>query len=129
MGHQFSIGILLRVLLRGYFLAKCCWKEKLKRKRKNELCDLCLAILKEKGKESRKGCRESRLNVTMERFLPFLSSSAWLCIFGIYIDRASRKRESECLNFFKKSISILIVIIDGCILVINKIKTRQAKFF
>ena len=36
---------------------------------------------------------EKLTDITTERFLQFLSSSAWLCIFWIYIDSNKEKRE------------------------------------
>ena len=68
-----------------------------KKERKNESCDLWRATSKEKRKEKKVDKMSGKqADVTTERFLPFLSSSAWLYIFWIYND--SYKKESESLH-------------------------------
>ena len=59
------------------------------------ICGLLHRQRKEKKADKLSG---NQGDATTERFLQFLSSSAWLCIFWIYIDsnKEERKRESVC---------------------------------
>ena len=56
------------------------------------ICGLSHRKRKEKKADKLSG---KQADVTTERFLQFLSSSAWLCIFWIYIDSNKEERERE----------------------------------
>ena len=85
------------------------------RKKRIVICGLPHQKRKEKKADKLSG---KNIDMTIQRFLQFLSSSAWLCIFGIYIDSNKEEREKERESPFLKILYNSTIILHRCILVI-----------
>ena len=105
------------------------WKKERKKERTNHVI-FGLQHRKRKEKKADK-LLGKQADVTTEQFLQFLSSSAWLCIFWIYIDsnkeERGRERNWESLQFINDTDNLIFQIIlsllhESCCFYYNNIR-------